>query len=348
MHSDIKAEDRVEIINGLRAGEFDVLIGISLLREGLDIPEASLVAILDADRAGFLRSAHALIQMIGRVARNENGKAILYADAVTPAMKQAIDETNRRRQLQIAFNEENGISPASSVRKLAGEETNTEEPTVHSGLSARTCPTFAIRSLPRNSSYSNLPIPVTSSASKTFVISWMGCTGNSFTSNRSPALSCMADRSAPGASGQTVGSSFNRRVSRRGSVPRFPRCVPYSVLRRVSAKLATIQRRPAFHQIPLEPFPEWGHAEADRRTTPMPEVLRSPALARASRWQCRGGHVVRQLRERDPGQRRSHFHVGIVCDESGCGRCPLASRLEVPRPGTAGIDIQGHGNWQAA
>ncbi|MEN1480306.1 helicase-related protein, partial [Pseudomonas aeruginosa] len=101
---DIKVEDRVEIINGLRAGEFDVLIGISLLREGLDIPEASLVAILDADRAGFLRSAQALIQMIGRVARNENGKAILYADVTTPAMKQAIDETNRRRQLQIAFN----------------------------------------------------------------------------------------------------------------------------------------------------------------------------------------------------------------------------------------------------
>ncbi|MCO4019428.1 excinuclease ABC subunit UvrB [Pseudomonas aeruginosa] len=131
MHSDIKAEDRVEIINGLRAGEFDVLIGISLLREGLDIPEASLVAILDADRAGFLRSAQALIQMIGRVARNENGKAILYADVTTPAMKQAIDETNRRRRLQIAFNEENGISPVSSVRKLAGEETSTEEPTVH-------------------------------------------------------------------------------------------------------------------------------------------------------------------------------------------------------------------------
>lgn len=180
MHSDIKAEDRVEIINGLRAGEFDVLIGISLLREGLDIPEASLVAILDADRAGFLRSAHALIQMIGRVARNENGKAILYADAVTPAMKQAIDETNRRRQLQIAFNEENGISPASSVRKLAGKRRIRRSPPFIPRLSARTCPTFAIRSLPRNSSYSNLPIPVTSSASKTFVVSWMGCTGNSF------------------------------------------------------------------------------------------------------------------------------------------------------------------------
>lgn len=132
MHSDIKAEDRVEIINGLRAGEFDVLIGISLLREGLDIPEASLVAILDADRAGFLRSAQALIQMIGRAARNENGKAILYADAMTPAMTQAIDETRRRRELQMAFNEENGISPASSVRKLAAEVPDTADPVVHS------------------------------------------------------------------------------------------------------------------------------------------------------------------------------------------------------------------------
>lgn len=132
LHSDIKAEDRVEIINGLRAGEFDVLIGISLLREGLDIPEASLIAILDADRAGFLRSAQALIQMIGRVARNVSGKAILYADTITPAMKQAMDETGNRRRRQIAFNAENGVTPSSSVRKLASEQSPIAEPSVHS------------------------------------------------------------------------------------------------------------------------------------------------------------------------------------------------------------------------
>ncbi len=132
MHSDIKADDRVEIINGLRAGEFDVLIGISLLREGLDIPEASLIAILDADRAGFLRSAQALIQMIGRVARNVNGKAVLYADTVTPAMRAAIDETNNRRHRQIEFNEENEVTPSSSVRKLPSEQSPSEEPSVHS------------------------------------------------------------------------------------------------------------------------------------------------------------------------------------------------------------------------
>lgn len=131
MHSDIKTEERTEILNGLRAGEFDVLIGISLLREGLDIPEASLIAILDADQAGFLRSTHALIQMIGRVARNVHGKAILYADRMTPAMKAAIDETINRRNRQIAFNEENGVKPVSSVRKLPSDKKPTEKPEVH-------------------------------------------------------------------------------------------------------------------------------------------------------------------------------------------------------------------------
>ncbi|WP_460419211.1 excinuclease ABC subunit UvrB [Pseudomonas sp. microsymbiont 2] len=133
MHAETKVDERVEIINGLRAGDFDVLIGISLLREGLDIPEASLVAILDADRAGFLRSAHALIQMIGRVARNEHGKAVLYADSVTPAMREAIDETNNRRERQIAFNQANGISPVSSVRRLAGEPVAAEQASPHTG-----------------------------------------------------------------------------------------------------------------------------------------------------------------------------------------------------------------------
>ncbi|WP_228447871.1 excinuclease ABC subunit UvrB [Chryseobacterium sp. KBW03] len=122
LHSDFKTLERTEILNDLRAGEFDILIGISLLREGLDIPEASLIAILDADRAGFLRSASALIQMIGRVARNVNGKAIMYADKITPAMKAAIDETESRRKRQIAFNEENHVCPVSSSRRPNAEE----------------------------------------------------------------------------------------------------------------------------------------------------------------------------------------------------------------------------------
>ncbi|MBX2996097.1 MAG: excinuclease ABC subunit UvrB [Bdellovibrionaceae bacterium] len=137
MHSDIKTEERTEILNGLRAGEFDVLIGISLLREGLDIPEASLIAILDADQAGFLRSTHALIQMIGRVARNIHGKAILYADRVTPAMKAAIEETNNRRSRQIAFNEENGVKPVSSVRKLPSDKKPDEKPVAHTAAFCR-------------------------------------------------------------------------------------------------------------------------------------------------------------------------------------------------------------------
>src|SRR5690606_30971559 len=108
LHSDIDTVERMEILRDLRLGEFDVLIGINLLREGLDIPEVSLVAILDADKEGFLRSDRSLIQTIGRAARNLNGKAILYADRLTRSMRAAIDETERRRRKQIAFNEEIG------------------------------------------------------------------------------------------------------------------------------------------------------------------------------------------------------------------------------------------------
>ncbi|MGH7769767.1 MAG: excinuclease ABC subunit UvrB, partial [Candidatus Binatia bacterium] len=118
LHSDIETLERVEIIRELRRGTFDVLVGINLLREGLDIPEVSLVAILDADKEGFLRSGRSLIQTIGRAARNVNGSVILYADAVTDSMKKAIDETNRRRRLQTDYNEKHGITPQSVVRSL--------------------------------------------------------------------------------------------------------------------------------------------------------------------------------------------------------------------------------------
>ncbi len=116
MHSDIKTIERMEIIRDLRLGEFDVLVGINLLREGLDIPEVALVAILDADKEGFLRSETSMIQTIGRAARNSESKVIMYADRMTGSMDRAIKETNRRRKIQIDYNEEHGIIPKTIIK----------------------------------------------------------------------------------------------------------------------------------------------------------------------------------------------------------------------------------------
>jgi excinuclease ABC subunit B len=134
LHSDIDTLRRVELLRELRAGEYDVLVGINLLREGLDLPEVSLVAILDADKEGFLRSGTSLIQTIGRAARNVSGQVHMYADRITPAMEKAIEETNRRREKQIAYNKERGVDPQPLRKKIAGildsfarEDADTEE-----------------------------------------------------------------------------------------------------------------------------------------------------------------------------------------------------------------------------
>jgi excinuclease ABC subunit B len=118
LHSEVQTLERVRILRDLRKGEFDVLVGVNLLREGLDLPEVSLVAILDADKEGYLRSESSLIQTVGRAARHVNGTAILYADRITGSMRRALDETSRRRAIQKAYNEKNGITPESIRRAL--------------------------------------------------------------------------------------------------------------------------------------------------------------------------------------------------------------------------------------
>ncbi|MFH1347810.1 MAG: helicase-related protein, partial [Candidatus Margulisiibacteriota bacterium] len=127
LHSDIKTLERIDILRGLRLGKYDILVGINLLREGLDLPEVSLVAILDADKEGFLRSERSLIQTIGRAARNVNSKVVLYGDELTRSMKGALRETNRRRKIQVAYNEKHGITPQTIVKEIHDIKEQIEE-----------------------------------------------------------------------------------------------------------------------------------------------------------------------------------------------------------------------------
>lgn len=134
MHSDIDTLERVEIVNGLRRGDFDVLCGINLLREGLDMPEVKLVAILDADKEGFLRSDTSLIQTIGRAARNAEGRVVMYADTVTDSMKRAIGETERRRKAQSEYNREHGITPKTIVKEIKSTLNITKKKAADDGI----------------------------------------------------------------------------------------------------------------------------------------------------------------------------------------------------------------------